>query len=473
MDNSRGAAPILPSLRAMTGRWQVPGHDVLELVGFGRTGELWRGRDRATGAPVALRRLVDPDPAVLDAVRRDATVVRSLPSPHLVRLRSVVADALVLDLADGGSLVDLLARRGRLAPGEVVTAVAPLAQAVAEAHAHGLVHGHLGLSSVLLDGDGRPLLDDLGRTTLRAPAEALDPTGALGGSADVWALGALAHQLLTGTAYEQGTALPAGVPAGLRRAVAAALDPDPAARPAADTLAASLLAACPPLPLGGLRVQPGRSQTLASPTVASPTPAPPTIAPPTQTGRGRAVAAGALALALVTGVVLAGVLWGRGAVERAADVPAAQGAGPVAGSSAGLEAGSAAGPALAPGPDWTALLDRLDAARSRAFATGDGRSLAAVYTPGSPALAADSDLLRQLALQGRRVSGLRHRVGSVRPSQLDETSVRLEVVEVLSGYDLLDRAGRAVQHQREGSPVRRQLVLRLSPAGWRVAEVRR
>ena len=109
----------------MTDRWQVPGYDVLELVGFGRTGELWRGRQRSSGQLVALRRLVDSDPAVLAAVRRQATVVRSLPSAHLVRVRAVVGDAVVLDHADGGSLAAVLARRGRLEPGEVVTTVAP------------------------------------------------------------------------------------------------------------------------------------------------------------------------------------------------------------------------------------------------------------------------------------------------------------------------------------------------------------
>ncbi|MCW2499091.1 MAG: Serine/threonine protein kinase, partial [Frankiales bacterium] len=187
MDRGDGSGAVRPSVAGMTA-WEVPGYDVLELLGFGTTGEVWRARERASGTVVALRRLAGGDRAAVAAVRREATVVRSLPSPHLVRLRTTVRaggdDVLVLDHAAGGSLAALLARRGRLDPGEVVTVLAPVADALGQAHQHGLVHGRLGVSSVLLTAQGMPLLDGLGAASL-TDAGAADP------AADVAALGAL------------------------------------------------------------------------------------------------------------------------------------------------------------------------------------------------------------------------------------------------------------------------------------------
>ena len=111
--------------------WDLPGYDVMELLGFGSCGEVWRARERSSGRVVALRRLAGGDRQALAEIRRCATVVRSLPSPHLVRLRTTARagrdDVLVLDHADGGSLAALCARRGPLSAGEVVTALALLA----------------------------------------------------------------------------------------------------------------------------------------------------------------------------------------------------------------------------------------------------------------------------------------------------------------------------------------------------------
>ena len=103
-------------------------------------GEVWRAIPRRGGPPVAVKVLVDGDP---DRQAREAALLGELDHPHLVRLIEVVHQpqrggaarvALVLDLLDGGSLAALLARRGRLRPGEVVTTIAPVAAALAHAH---------------------------------------------------------------------------------------------------------------------------------------------------------------------------------------------------------------------------------------------------------------------------------------------------------------------------------------------------
>src|SRR4051794_35870031 len=151
--------------------WALPGYDVQGLIGYGATGEVWRARELATGEVVALKRLrPDAPESALVALRREASVLRSLETPYVVRLRAVLgegaATVLVLDLAVGGSLATLLSRRGSLDPAEVVTVAAPLAQALATAHACGLVHGDVTPSNILFTAEGMPLLADLGLARL-------------------------------------------------------------------------------------------------------------------------------------------------------------------------------------------------------------------------------------------------------------------------------------------------------------------
>ncbi len=196
---------------AMT--WSLPGYAADELVGFGATGEVWRGRELATGDAVAIKRLRVDDVDGRARLRREAALLTALDHPHLVRVReTVVTDrecALVLDYAAGGSLAGLLRRRGRLRPGEVVTALAPVAAALAYAHGEGVVHGDVTPANVLFTADGRPLLADLGvarvvgdEDAVRATPDYVDPAVARGAApgpaSDVFALAAVAFHALTG-----------------------------------------------------------------------------------------------------------------------------------------------------------------------------------------------------------------------------------------------------------------------------------
>ena len=100
----------------------LTGFDAVELLGYGSGGEVWLARERATGLPVALKRLrAGADLAARDRLRREAAVLAGVDHPHVVRLRSVHGDGdalvLVLDLAAGGSLARLLATRRRLRSG--------------------------------------------------------------------------------------------------------------------------------------------------------------------------------------------------------------------------------------------------------------------------------------------------------------------------------------------------------------------
>jgi hypothetical protein len=474
--------------------WSLPGYDVQALLGFGATGEVWRARELATGETVALKRLKDDaDPAAVEALRREASLLRGLDTPYVVRLRAVVgsgADAvLVLDHAEGGSLATVLARRGSLEPGEVVTIGGPLAQALAAAHARGLVHGDVTPSNVLFTADGMPLLSDLGLArvagerlaSVDGTAEYLDPAVVTGGepdaAADVWALAAVCHHMLAGapphegadatqalSAAASGSRAPLGLlapsaPRALVAAVEAGLAADPRARPDAAAFAALLRrshAAAPVQLTGGVPAAGPVPQVRPTHAVRPPT-AEPAVAPGRRLPQGLLLGMGLAALLVVGGVL--GWLSGRGGDEPAALLPPT--------------ASTHAPPAsVAPDPRWVELLDELDAARAQAFSTGSLSALIAVYASDSPGLASDTALLQGLVDQGQTAHGLRHSVRSVQVLESEDDAARLRVVDTLSAYEIRDAAGAVVS--RGAARGERAFVVDLVRVaeGWRLVEVR-
>lgn len=212
VDSGRRGTAGFPTVSGMT--WKLPGYVANELLGYGGSGEVWRGHATGTGAPVALKRLPVIDAAQVQAARGEAALLSTLDHPHLIRLHELVpagdAVVLVLDLAGGGSLADLLSRRGRLTPGEVITALAPIGAALAYAHNEGVVHGDVTPANVLFTDDGLPLLADLGVARIvgdAAPARStpgyVDPSVAAGcvpgAPSDVFMLAAVAVHALTGS----------------------------------------------------------------------------------------------------------------------------------------------------------------------------------------------------------------------------------------------------------------------------------
>ncbi|HEY8729477.1 MAG TPA: serine/threonine-protein kinase, partial [Acidothermaceae bacterium] len=168
--------------------FSLAGYEVDQLIGFGGSGEVWRARELATGHVVALKRLRGATPTSVegDPLRREAALLGTVQHEHVVALRAVVPTdeglVLVLDYASGGSLAALLAARGRLSAGEVVTIGAPLAQALSDVHARGVCHGDITPSNIVFDESGKPLLADLG--VARLVGEGGSPTAATPGYAD-------------------------------------------------------------------------------------------------------------------------------------------------------------------------------------------------------------------------------------------------------------------------------------------------
>lgn len=464
--------------------WSLPGYDVQSLLGFGATGEVWRAVDLATGETVALKRLREgADVEAVDALRREAALLSALDTPYVVRLRAVVGSVLVLDHAAGGSLAALLARRGALDPGEVVTIAAPLAQALSAAHARGLVHGDVTPANVLFTADGMPLLSDLGLArlagerlaTVDGTAEYVDPAVAAGGepdaAADVWALAAVCHHLLAGAPPHGGSSVgevlssavageraPLGLlaptaPRALVSVVEAALVADPAERPDAAAFAGMLRrahAAAPVRLTGGLPAAGPVPEVRPTHVVRVAEAADPVAMRRRRPPTSWLVAAGAVLL--LAAAAASGWQLGRTGDAEAAALP------PVAASPS-------------PAADWKAVLEGLDAGRASAFAAGDLALLREVWLPGSAGLAADTALLQDLGDRGQTAHGLRHEVRSVEVLEVAGDSARLHVVDVLAAYEIRDAAGDVVS-DAAGRGERPFLVeLSRTPAGWRLADV--
>ncbi len=542
MDNP-SATPVGSGTLECMNELQVPGFDVVELLGYGSGGEVWLARERATGIPVALKRLrVGADLAARDRLRREAAVLAGVDHPHVVRLRSVVGDGdalvLVLDLAPNGSLARLLATRRCLSPGEVVTLAVPLAQALAAVHAQGLVHGDVTPANVLFGSGGRPLLSDLGVARLLgadSPGSAvhgtrgfLDPVVAAGDSqrpaSDVLGLAATCLAALSGAAPYDDDGRRVPVPAGVDPAVLAVLEqalaPDPRDRPGAAAFAVAVFdaAAAEPVRLDRSAARmPGSAAAdpAAAPAVAThqvhprPLPGPEPAGLPARRqwsaplrpgslvnqvrARGRGALAVVAAAVAVTLAAVSGVAWaGAGGGDEPTGLPRGGTRGrsvaptstapaappttaPAAPPTDGAGTTAPTGPPVAvptTGP-WARRLAGLDAARSRAFATGDLAGLGAVYAPGSPARSRDARVLRRLSRAGLHADGLQLRATSVR--QLDRSAgrVRLAVTDVMPAYRLVD-GGDAVVEQRSGRGLRSwTLQLARTDDGWRVYDVAR
>jgi hypothetical protein len=391
---SRSTVPFMPVPVEEPTPFPVPGYTLQALLGRGSSGEVWRAVPRSGGDAVAVKLLVEGDP---ERQAREAVLLGSLDHPHLVRLREVVHQpqrggpprvALVMDLLGGGSLAGLLARRGRLRPGEVVTTVAPVAAAVAHVHEQGIVHGDLSPGNVVFTAEGRPVLTDLGVARLLGEAAAaqvtpayVDPTvargGAVGPASDVFGLAAAAFHALTGVAPWNGATptdvlavaatgllpdldeLAADAPAELRAVIARGLAADPHERGSAAAFALDLRHACRPeaVRLATVVAGAGPEGTDLIPSVElthqvpgrRPRPAPEVVLPPRRRRpwperreRERARAPGRHTSgeqvrrpsALVVAVVLAGLLAGAGVwlLGRSAGPDAAADPPPVSGT---------------------------------------------------------------------------------------------------------------------------------------------
>lgn len=142
---------------------------LVELLGRGDLGEVWRAYDTETANRIAAIKLLPPqlaaDPAIAEQFRREADVAARLNNPHIVAIHNYgeIDEQLYIDmdLIDGRNLQEVLAD-GPIEPRRAVRIIGQVADALHAVHQVGLAHGDVKPSNILLDRDDFAYLVDLG-----------------------------------------------------------------------------------------------------------------------------------------------------------------------------------------------------------------------------------------------------------------------------------------------------------------------
>ena len=207
---------------------------VRELLGRGGMGEVWRMELESSGRSFAVK-ILDPELVAKDREFRkrfacEAEIAMVVRHPNLVRVYDVGEDPdsglcyLIMDYMGGGSLADRLSKRGKYAVEEAMDIVVQLADVLELARIDGVVHRDIKPDNVMFTSDGVPKLTDLGIARRRsvpadlnvtmpgfmigtpeymAPEQMIDSHG-VDSRADIYSLGILFHELLTGRCPNAG-----------------------------------------------------------------------------------------------------------------------------------------------------------------------------------------------------------------------------------------------------------------------------
>lgn len=196
----------------------------LEPIGRGGMGIVYRAHDDTRGEWVAVKTIhAESGQSALDANKRfvrEAQAIASLSHPNIVSLYSVEEHEgrpfIVMEYVKGLSLAELLEQEGRLTLERVRELLRPLASALDYAHARGVVHRDIKPGNILVENEtGRPVLMDFGIARIAAMTqvtatggmvgtldyiapEQIQATGEVDQRADVYSLGVMTFQLLTG-----------------------------------------------------------------------------------------------------------------------------------------------------------------------------------------------------------------------------------------------------------------------------------
>ncbi|MBK8978822.1 MAG: protein kinase [Planctomycetes bacterium] len=194
-------------------------------LGRGGMGVVYRATQPALGRTVAVKVLRPGELRFGDALRRFRDEARSLARlrhRHIVSIHDVgeTPEGLLwyaMDLVDGRTLAEEIDAIGALTPSRAVRVIGQVTSAIAHAHAQGIVHRDLKPQNVLIDAAGDAYVVDfglardaslagartvtgelLGTPAYMSPEQASGAHGRVGESTDVWALGALLYEALTG-----------------------------------------------------------------------------------------------------------------------------------------------------------------------------------------------------------------------------------------------------------------------------------
>ena len=245
------------------------GYRILREIGRGGMGVVYEGMDETLQRRVAVKRLLQDEltlPEDRDRFLREARLVAQLKHPNLAQIYAVTGERepfLVFEYVEGETLDGVLSRSVKLPTADARRIVAEIAGALSYAHGHNIIHRDLKPSNVMIATNGTTKVMDFGIAhQSRSAATQMTQTiacgtppymapeqglGSVSKASDLYALGVMTYELLTGQrpfqgpnyldqklqkVYAPATTLNPTLPAAIDHFFATALDPDPTKRPA-------------------------------------------------------------------------------------------------------------------------------------------------------------------------------------------------------------------------------------------------
>jgi predicted Ser/Thr protein kinase len=214
-------SPYLSDGTLLAGRYAVT-----REIGRGGFSVVYLARDQHLNTDVAIKLLVPPPAAAAlarERMRREVQAVRGLSHSNIVAVHDFVDDGpwsfVVMEYIAGPDLAERVRRRGLLSPEDTVRLGREVAEALAMAHRHGVIHRDVKPQNILIDSDGRARLTDFGSAKLDGVTGVTRTGGLVGtldymapellagrrgdGRADLYALGLTLHFALTGRLPER------------------------------------------------------------------------------------------------------------------------------------------------------------------------------------------------------------------------------------------------------------------------------
>src|SRR5216117_1320482 len=225
-DNAKRTSGVKEAVRAATMLGELGDYELLEEIGRGAQGVVFRARQKSLNRIVALKVISLgqwASKAHLKRFRREAEAAASLDHPSIVPIYEVGeregACYFSMKFVEGGQL-DEVVKRAPMSIRQAAELIAKVARTVHYAHEHGILHRDIKPGNILLDAKGEPHLTDfglarlvesestvtrtlevLGTPSYMAPEQASGnnpATAGLTSATDVYGLGAVLYQLLTG-----------------------------------------------------------------------------------------------------------------------------------------------------------------------------------------------------------------------------------------------------------------------------------